>query len=188
MGTILGFPQRSVSLPVLRSFLASARCSRCCFGRKISAASLSSQQRSLSRVAAWACVRRLPLAPASLRLNSGRTNLAARLSGWSLRANASYVAHSCCPAVVADGGQSAGRRFAPVLVAALAGGMAWGWGAQHIASAPVEPPGASRSSVLRIPAWAKRRNGKIAPIKNGASCSVISKPVVSRATITPTPS
>ena len=46
------------------------------------------------------------------------------------------------PAVLADGGQSSGRRFAPVLVAALAVGMAWGWGAQHIASAPVEPPGA----------------------------------------------
>lgn len=49
---------------------------------------------------------------------------------------------AAAPAVLADGGQSSGRRFAPVLVAALAVGMAWGWGAQHIASAPVDPPGA----------------------------------------------
>lgn len=49
---------------------------------------------------------------------------------------------AAAPAVVADGGQTAGRRFAPVLVAALATGMAWGWGARHIAAAPVEPPGA----------------------------------------------
>lgn len=45
------------------------------------------------------------------------------------------------PAALADGGQSSGRRFAPMLAAALAVGMAWGWGAQHIASAPTEPPG-----------------------------------------------
>jgi len=45
------------------------------------------------------------------------------------------------PAALADGGQSSGRRFAPMLAAALVVGMAWGWGAQHIASAPVEPPG-----------------------------------------------
>jgi apolipoprotein N-acyltransferase len=36
----------------------------------------------------------------------------------------------------------AGRRFAPAIVAALAIGMAWGWGAQRLASARVDPPGA----------------------------------------------
>jgi apolipoprotein N-acyltransferase len=46
------------------------------------------------------------------------------------------------PAALADGGHSAGRRFAPVLIAALVVGMAWGWGAQRIAAAPVDPPGA----------------------------------------------
>jgi len=49
---------------------------------------------------------------------------------------------AAAPAALADGGQSAGRRFAPVLVAALAVGMAWGWGAQRIATAVVDPPGA----------------------------------------------
>ncbi len=52
------------------------------------------------------------------------------------------------PAALADTGQSSGRRFAPVLVAALAIGMAWGWGVQHIASAPVELPGAQ--PIIRV--------------------------------------
>lgn len=52
------------------------------------------------------------------------------------------------PAALADGAQSAGRRFAPVLIAALAIGMAWGWGAQRIAAAPVDPPGAR--PVIRV--------------------------------------
>lgn len=55
---------------------------------------------------------------------------------------------AAAPASLADRGESAGRRFAPVLVAALGVGMAWGWGAQHIASAPVEPPGAQ--PVVRV--------------------------------------
>lgn len=55
---------------------------------------------------------------------------------------------AAAPAAIADGGQSAGRRFAPVLVAALAVGMAWGWGAQHIAAAPVDLPGAQ--PVVRV--------------------------------------
>lgn len=46
------------------------------------------------------------------------------------------------PAALADGGQSSGRRFAPMLGAALVVGMAWGWGAQRIAAAPTEPLGA----------------------------------------------
>jgi len=46
------------------------------------------------------------------------------------------------PAALADAGQSSGRRFAPILVAALSVGMVWGWGVQHIASAPAEVPGA----------------------------------------------
>ncbi|MGE0532956.1 MAG: apolipoprotein N-acyltransferase [Hyphomonadaceae bacterium] len=52
------------------------------------------------------------------------------------------------PAALADGAQSSGRRFAPVLVAALAIGMAWGWGVQRIASAPVELPGAQ--PIIRV--------------------------------------
>jgi apolipoprotein N-acyltransferase len=52
------------------------------------------------------------------------------------------------PAALADGGQSVGRRIAPVLVAALAIGMAWGWGAQHISSAPIELPGAQ--PIIRV--------------------------------------
>ncbi|MGD9979144.1 MAG: apolipoprotein N-acyltransferase [Hyphomonadaceae bacterium] len=52
------------------------------------------------------------------------------------------------PAAIADGGQSAGRRFAPVLMAALLVGMGWGWGAQRIAGAPVDPPGAQ--PVVRV--------------------------------------
>lgn len=46
------------------------------------------------------------------------------------------------PATIADRSASAGQRFAPTLVAALAIGMVWGWGAQRIAGAPVDPPGA----------------------------------------------
>lgn len=46
------------------------------------------------------------------------------------------------PAVIADGATSPGRRFAPVIVGALALGLAWGWGAQRIASAPIDLPGA----------------------------------------------
>lgn len=49
---------------------------------------------------------------------------------------------AAAPAALADGGQPAGRRFAPVLVAALLVGMGWGWGAQRIASAPIVLPGA----------------------------------------------
>lgn len=46
------------------------------------------------------------------------------------------------PATLADRGRSSFHRFAPILVATLAVGMAWGWGAQHIAAAPVDLPGA----------------------------------------------
>jgi len=49
---------------------------------------------------------------------------------------------AAAPAAIADRGMSAGQRFAPTLVAALLVGMAWGWGAQRIARAPVDPPGA----------------------------------------------
>jgi apolipoprotein N-acyltransferase len=55
---------------------------------------------------------------------------------------------AAAPAALADGGQSAGRRFAPVLAAALAVGMTWGWGAQRIAAAPVDPPGAQ--PIIRV--------------------------------------
>jgi apolipoprotein N-acyltransferase len=49
---------------------------------------------------------------------------------------------AAAPAAIADGNAGAGRRFAPVLIAALLTGMGFGWGAQRLASAPVDPPGA----------------------------------------------
>jgi apolipoprotein N-acyltransferase len=49
---------------------------------------------------------------------------------------------AAAPATIADRGSSAGQRFAPTLIAALAIGMIWGWGAQRIARAPVDSPGA----------------------------------------------
>lgn len=58
------------------------------------------------------------------------------------------LAVAAAPATIADGGQSAGRRFAPMVTAALMIGMGWGWGAQRIAAAPVEPPGAQ--AVVRV--------------------------------------
>ncbi len=45
-------------------------------------------------------------------------------------------------AMIADGEAGAGRRFAPTIIAALVVGMIWGWGAQRIAHAPVDLPGA----------------------------------------------
>jgi apolipoprotein N-acyltransferase len=49
---------------------------------------------------------------------------------------------AAAPAAAADGQFTPAKRFAPVLAAALACGMAWGWGATRIASAPIDPPGA----------------------------------------------
>jgi apolipoprotein N-acyltransferase len=46
------------------------------------------------------------------------------------------------PAAVADTGAGAGRRFAPMVAAALLIGMMWGWGVQRIAGAPIDLPGA----------------------------------------------
>lgn len=46
------------------------------------------------------------------------------------------------PAAIADAGDSPGQRFAPAAIAALLIGMMWGWGAQRIANAPIELPGA----------------------------------------------
>lgn len=46
------------------------------------------------------------------------------------------------PAAVADAGASAGRRFAPLIVAGLCIGLMWGWGGQRIAGAPLDLPGA----------------------------------------------
>ncbi|MEJ0058299.1 MAG: apolipoprotein N-acyltransferase [Terricaulis sp.] len=45
------------------------------------------------------------------------------------------------PAAIADGGVSAGKRFAPLVIAALGFGLVWGWGAQRIAHAPISVPG-----------------------------------------------
>ncbi|HVY83538.1 MAG TPA: apolipoprotein N-acyltransferase [Caulobacterales bacterium] len=50
---------------------------------------------------------------------------------------------SAAPAVIADGQLSAGRRFAPTVIAALVLGLIWGWGAQRLSHAPVEAPGAA---------------------------------------------
>ena len=49
---------------------------------------------------------------------------------------------AAAPATLADGAASAAMRFAPTIVAALAVGMSWGWGAERIAHAPIDPPGA----------------------------------------------
>ena len=46
------------------------------------------------------------------------------------------------PAAVADASQGPGRRFAPLLVAGLLLGMMWGWGAQRLANAAIDLPGA----------------------------------------------
>jgi apolipoprotein N-acyltransferase len=45
------------------------------------------------------------------------------------------------PAAIGDGGESAGRRFAPILVAALLVGMGWGWGAERLSRAVADAPG-----------------------------------------------
>ncbi len=68
------------------------------------------------------------------------SQLASLIGAYGLSLLTLFIAAT--PATLADGGQSSGRRFAPMLVAALAVGMAWGWGAQHIAAAAIEPPGA----------------------------------------------
>ncbi len=49
---------------------------------------------------------------------------------------------AAAPASVADGHETAGRRFAPTIAMALVFGMIFGWGAQRIAGAPIDPPGA----------------------------------------------
>ncbi len=69
---------------------------------------------------------------------------------------------AAAPASIADGQFSAGRRFAPVVIAALAVGLAWGWGAQRLARAPVDPPGAqpivrvADSGLSQAEKWARR--------------------------------
>ena len=55
---------------------------------------------------------------------------------------------AAAPAAIADSGAGAGRRFAPTLAAALIVGMAWGWGEQRLARAPLEPPGAQ--PIIRV--------------------------------------
>lgn len=46
------------------------------------------------------------------------------------------------PAAIADRRASTGMRFAPLIVAGLVLGLTWGWGAQRIARAPIDAPGA----------------------------------------------
>lgn len=55
---------------------------------------------------------------------------------------------AAAPAVALDSGVRAARRFGPAIAAALLLGMAFGWGAQRIAAAPVDPPGAQ--PVIRV--------------------------------------
>jgi apolipoprotein N-acyltransferase len=50
---------------------------------------------------------------------------------------------AAAPATLADRHSNPVGRFAPMVAAALVGGMIWGWGAQRLTTAPVEPPGAS---------------------------------------------
>lgn len=52
------------------------------------------------------------------------------------------------PAALGDGAESAGRRFAPVLVAALLLGMGWGWGAARLSRAVADLPGAQ--PIIRV--------------------------------------
>lgn len=49
---------------------------------------------------------------------------------------------AAAPAAVADRGESAGRRFAPLVVAGLVVGLGFGWGAQRVSRASVDAPGA----------------------------------------------
>ncbi len=51
------------------------------------------------------------------------------------------LAIGAAAATIADRSASA-KRFAPTILSALAVGMMWGWGAQRIAHAPIDPPGA----------------------------------------------
>lgn len=55
---------------------------------------------------------------------------------------------SAAPATIADRQFSAGQRFAPMIAAALLIGLSFGWGAQRVATAPVDPPGAQ--PVVRV--------------------------------------
>jgi len=48
---------------------------------------------------------------------------------------------AAAPAALLDQGRIA-RRLGPLLAAALLVGMSWGWGAQRLSRAPVDPPGA----------------------------------------------
>lgn len=49
---------------------------------------------------------------------------------------------AAAPATAIDGGVNAARRFGPAVGAALVLGLAWGWGAQRLATAPHDMPGA----------------------------------------------
>jgi apolipoprotein N-acyltransferase len=51
------------------------------------------------------------------------------------------LAIAAAPATIADR-PSGAARFVPTIIAALAVGMMWGWGAQRIAHAPIDAPGA----------------------------------------------
>jgi apolipoprotein N-acyltransferase len=55
---------------------------------------------------------------------------------------------AAAPAAIADGDAPAGRRFAPVIVAALVIGLAWGAGANRLTRAPYVAPG--ETPIVRV--------------------------------------
>jgi apolipoprotein N-acyltransferase len=55
---------------------------------------------------------------------------------------------AAAPATLLDRGRSLPARFAPIIAAALALGLAWGAGLQRLATAPIEAPG--RSPIVRV--------------------------------------
>ena len=69
---------------------------------------------------------------------------------------------AAAPAAIADRGASAGKRFAPLVVAGLIVGLGFGWGAQRLARASVDAPGAlpvvsvADSGISQAEKWANR--------------------------------
>ncbi|MES1199181.1 MAG: apolipoprotein N-acyltransferase [Pseudomonadota bacterium] len=55
---------------------------------------------------------------------------------------------AAAPATIADSGMRGEARFAPMVIAAATLGLIWGWGAQRLAHAPVDVPGAA--PIIRV--------------------------------------
>lgn len=58
------------------------------------------------------------------------------------------VLFSATLAIIADRRADSALRFAPLIAAGLVLGLSWGWGAQRIARAPIDPPGAQ--PIIRV--------------------------------------